>query len=211
MPNPTPYRIELVGARARFGVGARPRAERSLVDATSHRRESELSADGREVDNLRQMLTAVSSEITAIAPCAKDGLLRAARDELDAIATGTAEAANDILAAAESIDAQARALRAHGAWRVAAAELDTIVERVTALYEACTFQDIAGQRIAKLTKTLALAEGRLARAVAAFGGELSCDRVVPGPGPNGSSLVNGPKAPGAEGHVTQADIDLMFA
>ena len=74
------------------------------------------------------------------------------------------------------------------------------------IYEACNFQDLAGQRIGKVIATLVLIEQRIedildGKAVAATAGA----RTAAG------GLLNGPKLDGDAGHANQRDIDALFS
>jgi chemotaxis protein CheZ len=112
----------------------------------------------------------------------------AATDELDAIVAHTAEATHTILDACERIEALQPALEAE----------------VTRIYEACSFQDITGQRIAKVVSALKAIEARIAAATGA-GAEV----VEPQPETEGQRLADGPQLPGAA--VSQADIDRLLS
>jgi chemotaxis protein CheZ len=80
------------------------------------------------------------------------------------------------------------------------------------VYEACNFQDLAGQRIGKVIVTLRMVEEQLTVMIE------NCNKVTgaaqPGKAidsqPSGD-LLNGPRLDGAAGHASQQDIDLMFA
>ena len=77
------------------------------------------------------------------------------------------------------------------------------------IYEACNFQDLAGQRINKAVTALQSIEQSLARVFEVWGG-LDQFRHAPKPAVT-QKLVNGPKLDGDNGHTTQGEIDLMFA
>lgn len=80
------------------------------------------------------------------------------------------------------------------------------------MYEACNFQDLAGQRIGKVIATLVMVEEQLAVMIE------NCNNVTGAarpdkaaePQPSGD-VLNGPRLDGAGGHASQQDIDLMFA
>ena len=80
------------------------------------------------------------------------------------------------------------------------------------VYEACNFQDLAGQRIGKVIATLVMVEEQLAVMIE------NCNNVTgaarpdkaAGSQPSGD-LLNGPRLDGDGGHASQQDIDLMFA
>ena len=80
-------------------------------------------------------------------------------------------------------------------------------DATTRIYEACSFQDITGQRITKVVATLKTIDAKVAQIVAAFSGR-SIDVAVPEPEPVGA-LLNGPQLPGQA--MDQSDIDKLLA
>ena len=87
-----------------------------------------------------------------------DRIARAGR-ELQAIVAGTEQATQTILQAAEEIDRSRR-----HAGRALKSEHDQglahdIQDRVVQIFEACNFQDLTGQRVAKVVATLQVRRG----------------------------------------------------
>ncbi len=121
-----------------------------------------------------------------------------ATDELDAIVTHTAAATESILEVCETLDTLGTAM--DGA--VAGKLQDATVK----IYEACSFQDITGQRITKVVATLKTIERAVARIVDTFG-------IVTAPAEPGersqNGLLNGPQLPAAA--MDQSDIDKLLA
>ena len=131
-----------------------------------------------------------------------------ASGELDAIGSHLEEATGVILDACEGLEAAGRGAGGEAEAAIAGA--------VTRIYEACSFQDITGQRITKVVKTLKHIEERVTRLLDAFGQELA---EVHQP-PQGSAtpdkadssdkaLLNGPQLSGRG--VDQAEIDRLLA
>lgn len=89
---------------------------------------------------------------------AQDGGFEQASNELDAIVTHTEQATGEILTAAESIQEAAWALRDKGADPEVCDKLDN---HAIEIYTACTFQDITGQRIAKVVSLMGFVEGHV--------------------------------------------------
>lgn len=124
-----------------------------------------------------------------------------AADELEEIVAESAAATNAIMNAAESIEAA-------GAELSDEALADRLRQDATRIYEACTFQDITGQRIAKVVRTLQSIESRVNALVAVCGSD-----GAPGAngGPSGGDaekLLNGPQLPATA--KTQDEIDRLF-
>ena len=84
-----------------------------------------------------------------------------ATDELDAIVEHTAGATNAILESCELLDEVAAAVSGEAAAR--------LQDAVTKIYEACSFQDITGQRITKVVTTLKAIEEKVAQIIMTFG------------------------------------------
>lgn len=125
-----------------------------------------------------------------------------ATDELDAVLGHTAEATNEILDTCEALETLARGLEVGPAAAVAAA--------VTRIYEACSFQDITGQRIAKVVTALKSIEARLESIGERFGTVSGrADAAPVAPVTEGRALANGPQMPGVG--TSQADIDSLLA
>ncbi len=153
----------------------------------------------REIEDLARLIKNAKREIAAIHP---DEIRRkhlpTATDELDAIVAATAEATGAILDAAEKLQSLG----------IDGAAGQQVTEQVTRIFEACTFQDITGQRITKVVKTLQDIEGKVAQIVRVFG-DGPAPRRAKTPKPTGeAALLNGPQLPKAA--VSQSDIDALF-
>lgn len=110
---------------------------------------------------MSKAITRTKTEIASIKPEADHhGKFGEASEELDSVVLATETATSDILACAERIQEMAWTLREQGA----ANEIcDLIDANATEVYTACSFQDITGQRIAKVVETLQHIEDRVAR------------------------------------------------
>jgi len=131
--------------------------------------------------------------------------IASATDELDAIVGATENATNSILDNAEKLEEVARDLDP--------AIGQKLTEATTAIFEACNFQDITGQRITKVVRALKHIEERIEALVSAFGPEMKAARAAgsqpePGAKPSDEDLLNGPQLPDAA--HDQAAIDALF-
>ena len=121
-------------------------------------------------------------------------------DELEEIVTKTARATNTIMDAAETIEKLSQQVPAE-----AAAGLQ---DAATRIYEACTFQDITGQRIGKVVHALQALEERIAALVNACCDEASQISAEPRTVDDDDALLNGPQL---STHAnTQSEIDRLF-
>ena len=77
------------------------------------------------------------------------------------------------------------------------------------IFEACSFQDITGQRVTKVVKTLSHIDERLTTLLAALGAELADIPVEPENQPEGdAALMTGPALEG-EG-IDQDEVDALL-
>jgi chemotaxis protein CheZ len=118
--------------------------------------------------------------------------------ELEAVLQGSEQATQKILAAAEDIDAAANNLSAALRDTCEQGLAQDIRDRVIQIFEACNFQDLTSQRVAKVMATLSRLERHIAGALDALA---RSDTAPP---------VHGPRLPGELGHVSQTDVDSMF-
>ena len=160
LPDELPKQIEALVDRLR----AEPDATRSLSDVASVTEVliGTMQAFFRSIDTsiyrecraLSEYITNARSEIAALQPgnLETDRIPRAGM-ELDAIVQQTEEATNTIMAAAEEI---------MGADTDDAEAYQALVQdAIMRIFEACSFQDITGQRISKVVQTLSHIETRV--------------------------------------------------
>lgn len=177
-----------------------------------------------EIENLARYIHAAKAEIAALNPAdIREEFLPTAADELDAIVQSTETATGAIMDATEVIEAHLDGLPADTA--------EAIRQAATRIYEACSFQDITGQRITKVVRMLKNIEERVDSLVDAFdperhgvvldiggtagrgGGRSSSQRSsrvsAQGDRPTDADLLNGPAAEG-EG-IGQDDVDALLS
>ncbi len=118
--------------------------------------------------------------------------------ELEAVRKGSEEATQKILAAAEEIDQAANNLSAALKDKIDRGLAQDIQDRVVHIFEACNFQDLISQRVAKVLATLKDIEAEIARARA----EIARARTAP--------AMHGPRLESDHGHASQGDIDILF-
>jgi len=115
-----------------------------------------------ELDDLAKYIRAAKREIAAIRPDeVRDEYLPKAADELDAVVEATADATNTIMDTCEVVE---------GVMGDVSPEVSAkLMDATTRIYEACTFQDITGQRIGKVVLTMKHIEERIDALIDAFG------------------------------------------
>jgi chemotaxis protein CheZ len=168
-----------------------------------------------ETGSIHRAITRTMQELASLhfGAFGNSGHGRASR-ELDAVVDSTERATQQILEAAESIDEAANTLSASLKHEQEQALASDIRDHVVRIFEACNFQDLSGQRIAKVLATLTFVENRVARMLEIWGGPEALDGYAAATLAEHdmeTGLVSGPKLNGDTGHVSQQEIDAMFA
>lgn len=153
----------------------------------------EIGSLGQTVANTRLEIAALNVDDITLSyiPCATD--------ELDAIVAHTAAATESILEVCETLDALGGEMDGDAAGKLQDATIK--------IYEACSFQDITGQRITKVVATLKTIESTIARIVETFG--IAPSPAKPTERPQEIGLLNGPQLPAAA--MAQSEIDKLLA
>lgn len=143
-----------------------------------------------------------------------DQLVRA-HSELDEIVLATEQATQGILEATEQMETGLSTIAAMADEEQDMLEaIDRLNDNVTTILEACNFQDITGQRITKVVKTVRFIEDRILAMISIWGAEAFEDLPVPidesaeEGEPGDEALLQGPQL-GNEG-ISQAEIDALF-
>lgn len=148
----------------------------------------------------------VRADVAASEPMAlRAQHLPAAASELEAIVQATADATHAIMDAAEAIQAIAASLDDATQHRIG--------QETTRIFEACTFQDITGQRVTKVVRALDIVEQKLDVLVRSFGTALEQEdaklaATKPEAPPGDVDLLAGPQLPGLA--KSQDEIDALF-
>lgn len=163
-----------------------------------------------EIEKIGEYISQAKHEIAAFALSndTNDGSQKniiSAKVELNEVVRHTEEATNMIMDKADAIMAIAPTL----ADADAAAKLG---EYAVSILEACSFQDITGQRIKKVLKTLQQVELRVGNLINLFGGKmpdgLEAGEIEVGIRRPDEDLLNGPQLKDAA--ASQDDIDKLF-
>jgi len=174
------------------------------IDATVQRLEHELALVRETIARNKEDLSALIGE------CKGRRMARAA-DELGAAIDAMEKATHKILTATEGIDDSAKSLGSalkHAHERGLAQDIQ---EHAAQIYAACNFQDLAGQRIAKVIATMTVVEEQIAAMIERCNG-FGCPSDAPAAAKPaaGRRLVQGPKLDGDSGYAEQSAIDTMF-
>jgi chemotaxis protein CheZ len=162
----------------------------------------------KELQGLVQFIDRTRREISSLSnEDFREKYIHSAADELDAVVDATEDATGTIMDNCEAIQDQ-----------IAQLEGDDIAkpvnDAVMNIYEACSFQDITGQRITKVVAALQGIEEQLNQLLSAVGGDDLPDDVTVDAGRRDGEnlgeddLLNGPQLPG-EG-IDQDEVDRLF-
>ena len=165
----------------------------------------------QELVGLFQYIRRVRQEIAAIyRPADGDNQFDSMADQLDAIVGATEEATNTIMEAMEKNDEMLAKLREGITDADHLACLDSIAANGAAVFEACSFQDITGQRVSKVVKSVSYVEERINALIEIWGkDELdNVDVAAEREKTADEKLLHGPQRTG-EG-ISQDDIDKLF-
>lgn len=131
-----------------------------------------------------------------------------ASDELDAVVASTEEATGTIMDACEAIQGQFDSMDG--------AVAEVVEAEVTRIFEACSFQDITGQRITKVVGALKEIDDKVSAILKLVGtdfpgvGDMGGADASDEPERQGDeALLNGPQM--ADQAITQEEIDKLLA
>jgi len=165
-----------------------------------------------EVLNLIQYIDRLRREIAGIAQLNDDETaFEGMADRLDAIVSSTADATDTILGAVEIIDNVVEKLREHPD----AAAIDELCDQITGqtseALQACSFQDLTGQRVSKVIGSLRFVEDRVNSMadicgrdqIASISGQPQLEKQT-----DDGVALEGPQSTGSA--ISQDDIDKLF-
>ncbi len=159
-----------------------------------------------QLDGLAQYIENARHEIAQTNPDEINNKhIPTATDELDAVVGATEEATGSIMDACDAISDVAANLDGEAQ--------EQITDHITKIYEACSFQDITGQRITKVVKALQHIESKVGEILNALGdevGAVSRTETVEEEKSEDEKLLNGPALPDSGG-IDQDEIDRLLA
>lgn len=173
--NPRPVRAKAKPKKARTKASAKVRtkvpgkavdqvvaAAKSIKKSAKAKPSKAEHAVFAELERLSDYIQAAKLEIAQIRPDdVKDEHLPTAIDELDAVVQAAADATNSIMDACEIVETVMGDVPAEASGK--------LMDATTRIYEACTFQDITGQRINKVVTTMRHIEDCIDALLDAFG------------------------------------------
>ena len=169
---------------------------------------------------IAQMVRSIGKAKTQIAaikhPMSAEDQMQTASLQLDTIVQTTETATNEIMTSVDAIEGTLKQI--HG-FTLDDPEVQQLIDEASnqliSIIEACSFQDLTGQRINQVVKTLRFIESRILAMIDIWGGlEAFRDLPIPvdesgdGVSEEEEGLLNGP-ALGSQG-LSQDDIDALF-
>jgi chemotaxis protein CheZ len=163
-------------------------------------RSATFAAEGTDMARLMSRLRDIRSAVVGVEHAGAGASTPVSRFtyELEAAVKTSEQATQRILEAAEEIDQAANNLSAAVKGNSEQGLAQDIRDRVIAIFEACNFQDVTSQRLAKVSTALAGIENLIGNAFGEFDGGTS-------------PAVHGPPLGGDDGQASQSDVDSLFA
>ena len=175
----------------------------AAINGLDSKLEKVIGIDHQEIERIRTEISDIAGRIRAT---------KAEIAQLGQVVPATEVATNNIMSAAEQIDEAVAALKTLVTEGYQMAKVNDVADRVVRIYEACSFQDLTGQRITKVVKTLSFIEERVANMMAIWGEDEF--KTMPLPRSiekqDGDVALHGPATGDSTGNASQADIDKLF-
>lgn len=162
-----------------------------------------------EVLNLSQYIERFRQEIARLSKGDPDSNFKNMSDHLDAIIEHTDAATHTILQNLEEIADLVGRIQQKTGDAEAGTLCDQAIEKTTNAMEACTFQDITGQRVTKIIRSMQFVEERVLAMVELMGrNSVEREQQLLPKKVSKDPLLNGPQLPGNA--ISQDDIDKLF-
>ena len=163
-----------------------------------------------ELSGLFQYMQRVRQEIAAISrPSDEEFQFGSMGEQLDAIVKATEKATNTIMEATENTLNAVEILRTVVTNPMHAPQIDKVTKNCNDILEACSFQDITGQRVNKVVKSITYVEERVNALVEVWGKEeLDKVEVQIIEKSEDEKLLAGPQLEGKG--LSQIEIDALF-
>lgn len=174
----------------------------SVIDKVGKNEQVSLNSILTELRDLLIVIEETRQEIGMARPSEIKGKhIPGATDELDAIVQSTSEATSTIMDSCDIIQEKTSSMEGE--------EAQAINDEVMKIYEACSFQDITGQRVSKVVKTFHDIEEKIDRLVSVMGFKITGLPEEEDTREGDEKLLNGPQMP--DQAISQDDIDKLLA
>jgi len=181
-----------------------------ITEQEEDRLKKELVGLFGHINKMRRELAALQ------VPTSSGEVFASMADTLDDIVDNTEAASNTILESMEQIEEALGDIRAKNDPELNAV-CDRINERSNAVFEACSFQDLTGQRITRVVGSLKFIEERVGTMVRMWGkeelakvvDEVTRETQAAQQADEDKALLHGPQSESTA--ISQADVDKMFS
>ncbi len=191
------------------------------IDQINRKIDTFINLDHDEINRMRVEVAEIAHRIEGTKreiaqlrhPLASDDRLLAASEELGAIVDATESATSDIFTEVEQVEEIARELQSIVTDDYQMQRVNQIADLCTRIYEACSFQDLTGQRITKVVRTLTFIEERVNAMMAIWGHKALEEMPLPEEQHrvDDGVVLHGPSGGDAgSGTASQDDIDALF-
>ncbi|MCK5546984.1 MAG: protein phosphatase CheZ [Rhodospirillaceae bacterium] len=164
-----------------------------------------------ELVGLLSYINRVREEIAKMSrPADEDHQFETMSEQLDAVVKTTDEASNTIMENAEKNETLVNDLRKEVTDPKIAAVLDKISANDMDIIQACSFQDLTGQRVTKVARSLTYVEDRVNALAEVWGKEeLEKVEIAVSEKSDDEKLLHGPALP-SNTSISQDEIDALF-
>lgn len=153
-----------------------------------------------DIRDLAELIRKTRAELSQARPQdINSKFIPTATDELDEVVEETARATDAIMDTCDVLQAM----------DIPEPHKAAVTEQVTKIFEACSFQDITGQRIRKVVRTLKDIELKIGELMEAMGETPHHPETAEDERKGDAALLNGPQMEGQG--VSQDDIDKLLA
>jgi chemotaxis protein CheZ len=190
------------------------------IDQINRKIDTFINLDHDEINRMRVEVAEIAHRIEGTKreiaqlrhPLASDDRLLAASEELGAIVDATESATSDIFTEVEQVEEIARELQSIVTDDYQMQRINQIADLCTRIYEACSFQDLTGQRITKVVRTLSFIEERVNSMMAIWGHKALEEMPLPEEQHrvDDGIVLHGPSGAEGSGTASQDDIDALF-
>jgi len=180
------------------------------LSMTKTERENEVDVLKRELLGLFDHIQKIRHEIASIRrPGQSEDRFDQMSDELDAIVEHTESATDAIMENVEAISDVVAEVRANAQDESVITALAKVDEHAGEIFTACSFQDITGQRITKVVRSLKFVEERVNALINMWGRDVLLSEKVEDEALDADqALLNGPQLAGQG--VSQDDVDRLL-
>ncbi len=180
-----------------------------------------LATDQAELEKIQVEIADISGRIKATKvemaqlrhPLAENDKFTQASEELHAVVSATESATNAIISSAEELDEIVQELKAQMPEGYQSSRVNDMNDAIVRIFESCNFQDLAGQRITKVVKTLTFIEERVESMLNLWNKQEFAALPVPQDldKKDGDLQLTGPKeVHDGDTSISQSEIDALF-